>query len=160
MGSLSDLFAKLPFGDMLPSGANLDDSQLVKIQSMINSMTKAERINPKLLDKQRVLRVSKGSGRSVSDVNDLVTKFFQMKKVMGTLGKSTGLLGKIPGMGQLKQMKKMKGMNLDDLMSHDPEHMQHMMEAREAKRKSQAKKIDKDKNKNKRKTAKKARKRK
>ncbi len=158
MGSLSDIFAKLPFGDILPDGANLDDRQLGKIQAMINSMTKKERINPSIINRDRVNRIAKGSGRSVAEVNDLVAKFFQMKKVMGSFAKASGLMGKIPGMNQFKQMRKMRGMGAENLMGQDEAQIEAFMQAREAKRMSQQRSVDKNKQKRKRKAAKKARK--
>jgi signal recognition particle subunit SRP54 len=111
MGSLKDIVAKLPMQDFLPKDANLDDRELLKIRSMIDSMTEAERLNPALMNASRVTRIARGSGRSEKDVNELVTKFRGMQKMMGMLGKGMGgLLGKIPGMGAINQMRAMKNM--------------------------------------------------
>ena len=53
MGSLGDLMEKLPFfADGMPDGLNVDDRELVKIESMIQSMTKQERLDVALFDKQ------------------------------------------------------------------------------------------------------------
>ena len=129
MGSLSDLFDKLPFfPNGLPDGMTLDDRELVKIEAMINSMTKAERNRPELfivespgkstnpketqLDfhQDRVRRVAHGSGREEKDVCELINKFATMKQMMVELGASTGLFGKIPGIKQLKQLGRLKDM--------------------------------------------------
>jgi len=159
LGPLSGVIAKMPFGDMIPSGTKVDDNELVKIQAMINSMTKKERMDPSLLNKNRVGRVAQGSGRSVAEVNDLIAKFFQMRKMMTSMGKMTGMMGNGPGMKNLKKLRKMGGMNPEEAMGSE-EYMQSFMEAKEAKRKSQQKSIDRDKLKRKRKAAKKARKKK
>ena len=141
MGSLKDLFEKLPFfGGGLPEGVNLDDRELTKIEAMISSMTKEERLNPQVFvattweefmstagksakrrradfDPGRVKRVSKGSGRSENEVKELLQKFAQMRQMMVQLGASTGLMGKIPGFKQFSQMKKLANMDINALMA-------------------------------------------
>jgi signal recognition particle subunit SRP54 len=140
MGSLKDLFEKLPFfGGGLPEGVNLDDRELTKIEAMISSMTREERTNPQVFvettwedfmatsgqkakrrradfNPSRVRRVSKGSGRTELDVKELLQKFAQMRQMMVQLGASTGLMGKIPGFKQFSQMKKLANMDIDALM--------------------------------------------
>ena len=111
MGSLKDLMAKMPgMADAIPEGANVDDSELVKIEAMISSMTKAERSDPGLIDASRAERIGRGSGRRTEEVQGLVTRFDGMRQMMGQIGKSPGLLGRLPGMRQLGQLKAMKGM--------------------------------------------------
>ncbi len=83
MGSLTDLIGMVPgLGNKLPSGANVDERPLVKIDAIISSMTKAEQENPSLMNGSRKLRVSKGSGTQVSDINRLLKQFTQMRKMM------------------------------------------------------------------------------
>jgi len=141
MGSLKGLMEKLPFfGGGLPEGVNLDDRELVKIEAMISSMTTEERLNPQVFvatsweeitttsgksakrrradfEPSRVARVSKGSGRSEQEVKELLQKFAQMRQMMVQLGASTGLMGKIPGMKQFSQMKKLANMDINALMA-------------------------------------------
>jgi signal recognition particle subunit SRP54 len=141
MGSLKDLFEKLPFfGGGLPEGVNLDDRELTKIEAMISSMTIEERTNPQVFvatswedfattsgesakrrradfDTSRVRRISKGSGRGEQEVRELLQKFAQMRQMMVQLGASTGLMGKIPGFKQFSQMKKLANMDINALMS-------------------------------------------
>jgi signal recognition particle subunit SRP54 len=141
MGSLKDLFEKLPFfNGGLPEGVNLDDRELTKIEAMISSMTIEERTNPQVFvttswedfattsgksakrrradfDSSRVRRISKGSGRAETDVKELLQKFAQMRQMMVQLGASTGLMGKIPGFKQFSQMKKLAGMDINALMA-------------------------------------------
>jgi signal recognition particle subunit SRP54 len=141
MGSLKDLFEKLPFfGGQLPEGVNLDDRELTKIEAMINSMTVEERTNPQVFvttsweeftstagrqakrrradfDPGRVRRVSKGSGRGEPEVKELLQKFATMRQMMVQLGASTGLMGKLPGFKQFGQMKKLANMDINALMA-------------------------------------------
>jgi signal recognition particle subunit SRP54 len=111
MGPLKDIFEKLPFfPDGMPDGVNLDDTELVKIEAMVSSMTKIERVDTDLFRKQpnRLLRVAKGSGRKPEEVADLIERFAMMRKMMGGLGQSAGMLSKIPGIKQLANMRRMK----------------------------------------------------
>jgi len=110
MGPLKDVIAKMPMQNMIPKDADFDDKELGRIKAMIDSMTKEERLNPKLFNESRVRRIAKGSGRSPKDVNELLKKFMGMRKMMGMLGKNMGMLGKIPGMNQLGAMNKMRKM--------------------------------------------------
>ncbi|MCA9558655.1 MAG: signal recognition particle protein [Myxococcales bacterium] len=121
MGSLSDLFEKLPFfSEGLPEGASIDDKALVKIEAMIQSMTKQERKKPELIEKQpkRAQRIGRGSGNEPQEVTDLVGRFKAMRQIMGALGSPGGgnLLWKMPGFKQFAQMQQLKGMNLGDIM--------------------------------------------
>ena len=106
MGSLKDVAAKLPFQNMIPDNADFDDKELVRIKSIIDSMTEQERLKPAVLNNSRIKRISKGAGRKDKDVFELVEKFKGMKKMMGMMGK--GLMSKIPGLGQLSQLGQMK----------------------------------------------------
>jgi signal recognition particle subunit SRP54 len=140
MGSLKDLFEKLPFfGGGLPEGVNLDDRELTKIEAMISSMTREERTNPQVFvattweeftatsgksakrrradfNPSRVKRIAAGSGRKENEVKELLQKFAQMRQMMVQLGASTGLMGKIPGFKQFQQMKRLANMDINALM--------------------------------------------
>jgi signal recognition particle subunit SRP54 len=101
MGSLKDLVEKMPgMGGMLPPGANLDDRELVRIEAMIQSMTRFERNDPQSLVREpsRAKRIAKGSATPAEAVMELVQKFQFMQQMMGGFGQNSGLLGKIPGM--------------------------------------------------------------
>ena len=111
MGPLKDIFEKLPFfSEGMPEGVNLDDGELVKAEAIVSSMTKRERVETELFKQQpsRLLRVAKGSGRSEQDVAELLERFGFMRQMMGNIGQSTGLLGKLPGMKQLGNVKRMR----------------------------------------------------
>src|SRR6184192_259925 len=141
MGSLRDLFEKMPFfSGGLPEGVNLDDKELVKIEAMISSMTIQERSHPEAFvvtswetitnpngqmmkrrkgadyDEKRVRRVAKGSGRKETEVKELLNKFAMMRQMMSQMGAQSGLLGKIPGFKQIAQMKKLAGIDVSQLM--------------------------------------------
>jgi signal recognition particle subunit SRP54 len=101
MGSLKDLMEKIPgLSGMIPPGVNVDDKELVRIEAMIQSMTKTERTDPHVLVREpsRVRRIAKGSGSQETAVGELVQKFMFMQQMMGGMGQNMGLLGKIPGM--------------------------------------------------------------
>jgi signal recognition particle subunit SRP54 len=87
MGSLSSLMGMIPgFGAQIKN-AQIDDNALVKVESVINSMTKQERQNPKILNGSRRKRISKGSGNSIQDVNRLIKQFSEMQKMMKRFSK-------------------------------------------------------------------------
>jgi signal recognition particle subunit SRP54 len=103
MGSLKDIFGKLPgMGQM---AEQVDEGELVKVQSLIHSMTRQERREPGVIDKSRAQRIARGSGRDPKEVFGLVERFEQMKMLMQSLGGGGkgGLFGKgmpsLPGLG-------------------------------------------------------------
>jgi signal recognition particle subunit SRP54 len=113
MGSVRDLMDKIPgMGAMIPPGAadNIDDKELVRIEAMIQSMTKQERYDPHALIREpsRVQRIAKGSGNPEQAVGELVQKFLFMKQMMGGLGQNLGLLGNIPGMKNLAMARNVR----------------------------------------------------
>ena len=95
MGSMKDVFEKLPFfNEALPKDANVDDRELVRIEAMIQSMTEKERLQPELLmDDSRCRRIARGAGREIHEVRGLYGRFRIMKEMMGAIGKQPGLLG-------------------------------------------------------------------
>jgi signal recognition particle subunit SRP54 len=111
MGPIQDLFEKLPFfQDSMPQGFQLDDKELVRTKAIVSSMTKEERRNVELFQKQpnRVKRVAKGSGRGDKDVVDLLNRFVFMRQMMGDIGQQAGMLQKLPGMKQMAMAKRLK----------------------------------------------------
>ena len=72
-------------GQMREQLDNFDEREIDRIQAVIQSMTPAERDNPKLIDGSRRTRIARGSGRQVSDVNQLVDRFFEARKMMQTM---------------------------------------------------------------------------
>ncbi|NQU63848.1 MAG: signal recognition particle protein, partial [SAR324 cluster bacterium] len=83
MGSLSDILGMIPgVGNKIPSGADIDENALLKIDAIISSMTQKERVKPSIINGSRKQRISKGSGSKVSDINRLLKQFAQMSKMM------------------------------------------------------------------------------
>jgi signal recognition particle subunit SRP54 len=99
MGSLSKIMGMIPgmaqFRDQLD---NIDEREIDRIQALILSMTPAERANPKIIDGSRRARIARGAGRSPSDVNSLVDRFFEARKMMLAMAGGAGMPG-MPGMG-------------------------------------------------------------
>jgi signal recognition particle subunit SRP54 len=87
MGPIQDLLGMLP-GRMLPPGLNVEQSQLVRMQAIVDSMTPAERIRPEILDGSRRKRIARGSGTTVREVNRLLQEFRAMKTMLKRVGKS------------------------------------------------------------------------
>ncbi len=78
---------------------NIDDNAFKKVEAIIQSMTKQERRNPKIINGSRRIRIAKGSGTQVQDVNRLLKQFEDMQKMMKSVaqGKKSKFLPKIPG---------------------------------------------------------------
>ncbi|MBP2418627.1 signal recognition particle protein [Microlunatus capsulatus] len=101
MGPLSKIFGMLPgMGEIKDQINNIDERDVDRIEAIIHSMTPAERDNPKIIDGSRRARIAKGSGVEVSEVNGLVNRFFEARKMMTSMasGKMPGMPG-LPGMG-------------------------------------------------------------
>ncbi|MDH4196777.1 MAG: signal recognition particle protein [Candidatus Aminicenantes bacterium] len=84
MGSLSQVLGHLPaVGPLKNLGkAQVDDQKVVHFEAIINSMTPAERADPRLLNGSRRQRIARGSGRSVHEVNQLIKQFQEMQRMM------------------------------------------------------------------------------
>jgi len=97
MGSMKDLLSKLPgAGQMRNQLDNFDEREITRTEAIIRSMTPTERRQPKILNGSRRLRIAKGSGMTVTDVNSLVNRFEQAAKMMKTVAK--GGVPQMPGM--------------------------------------------------------------
>ena len=90
MGGMQGILSLLPGAQKIKKQmavGGLDDSILVRMDSMISSMTVKERVNPKLLNGSRKRRVANGSGNSVQDLNRLLKQFKQMTLMMKKMNK-------------------------------------------------------------------------
>jgi signal recognition particle subunit SRP54 len=97
MGPLTSLLGMIPgFGGHQLQNMKLDERELDRIQAIILSMTPEERRRPELIKGSRRLRIARGSGTNVQQVNRLVKQFGQMRKVMRQVGR-----GKMPDIGAL-----------------------------------------------------------
>ena len=116
MGGLNKLIGMLPGGDraMSQMGGGVDEKQITRIEAMIHSMTKEERLNPKKINGQRRKRIAAGSGRSVQEVNQLLKQWNEMNKMMGKMrqmanGFQTGGKNNRKARRQLNQMMRNMG---------------------------------------------------
>ena len=94
MGPLGNLMKMLPGGKQMNQMAEMiDEKQLDRIQAIIRGMTPAEREDPKILNASRRKRIAAGSGVQVADVNQLVERFYEAKKMMGKMASQMGMPG-------------------------------------------------------------------
>ncbi len=93
LGPLENILAMLPgMGNL--KDFSVDEKQLKRTEAIVLSMTREERGNPDLLNARRRQRIARGSGSSVTDVNDLVQRFGMMRKMMKNMGQFKKLLTK------------------------------------------------------------------
>jgi signal recognition particle subunit SRP54 len=95
MGNMKDLLGMIPGVGNKIKDLDIDDNAFKGIESLIQSMTPAERAKPELLNGSRKQRIAKGSGRSVEELNRLLKQFNQMRDMMKTMNK---MKGRMPGM--------------------------------------------------------------
>ena len=96
MGPIGNILGMLPganAGQMKDALAQVDDRHLDRLQAIIRGMTPAERADPKIINGSRRLRIANGSGVAVSEVNDLVTRFFDARKMMKQMAGQFGFGG-------------------------------------------------------------------
>ncbi|MCB1298628.1 MAG: signal recognition particle protein [Microthrixaceae bacterium] len=100
MGSMKKMLGMLPgMGQMKQQLDDFDEKEIDRTEAIIRSMTPGERRNPKILNGSRRLRIARGSGMTVTDVNGLVSRFEQAAKMMKTVAR--GGTPQIPGMGPM-----------------------------------------------------------
>lgn len=126
MGGISKLVSALPGGDKALAGGQVDEDVFDRMVTIINSMTLAEREKPDLLNGSRRSRIAKGAGVTVADVNSLIKRFNETKKMVkkmmpeedittgkkGKKGKKKKRRRSLPGMGGMSpaDLKKMQEM--------------------------------------------------
>src|SRR6516225_5230886 len=106
LGSLQSVIKMLPsvgpFSNMQKAADKVDDSQLVRVEAIINSMTQHERLHHEVINGSRRKRIARGSGTSVQEVNQLLRQYAQMRKMFKGIGKPSfarRMAGmKMPGM--------------------------------------------------------------
>lgn len=103
MGSFSSILKMIPGMNKLKD-VKVDDKEFVRIEAIICSMTKEERRNPKVLNGSRRLRIAKGSGTSVEQINKFIKSFELTQKMMKEMTSNKGMMKKM-----------MNGINMDDL---------------------------------------------
>jgi signal recognition particle subunit SRP54 len=107
MGPIGNILGMMPgMGQLKDAASQIDDRDLDRVAAIIRSMTPAERDDPKILNGSRRLRIARGAGVTVTDVNQLVTRFGEARKVMKQMAGGMGM----PGMRRAsKKGKKGKG---------------------------------------------------
>ena len=101
MGPLQSLLGMLPgFGGQQMKNMKVDERELDRIEAIMLSMTPEERRRPELIKGSRRLRIARGSGTTVQQVNQLVKQFGQMQKVMKQIGR-----GRMPDLGALMRQQ-------------------------------------------------------
>lgn len=105
MGNIKDLIGMIPGMGKAMKGLDIDDDSFKPIEAIIRSMTPKERQNPDIIDGRRRKRIADGSGRTITEVNNLMKQFDDMRKLMKQMNKMGGAkqaLGRMvpPGMGK------------------------------------------------------------
>jgi signal recognition particle subunit SRP54 len=99
MGSMKKMLGMLPgMGEMREQLENFDEREIDRIEAIVRSMTPQERYQPKIINGSRRARIARGSGVTVTDVNQLLERFADAQKMMRQLRKGGGIPG-MPGMG-------------------------------------------------------------
>lgn len=102
MGSIGDLLGMVPGGRKLSQQMDMTaaETELKRVEAIINSMTPYERRNPAALNGSRRRRIAQGSGTTVTDINRLMKQFMEMRKMVQRMkkmgGKRRGLLNRLP----------------------------------------------------------------
>ena len=107
MGSFSSLLKMIPGMNSLKD-VKIDDKEFVRIEAMICSMTKAERRNPKILNGNRRLRIAKGSGTTVQEINKFMKSFEMTQKMMKQMQNNKGGFKKMMNSLDTKSLKDLK----------------------------------------------------
>ena len=90
MGNLKDIVGMIPGMGKAIKDVDIDENSLKPIEAIIKSMTPKERSSPELMNGSRKIRIAKGSGTTVTEVNKLLKQFDQMRKMMKTMNKMGG----------------------------------------------------------------------
>jgi len=99
LGSMKKMLGMMPgMGQMREQLENFDEREVDRVQALIQSMTPAERDNPKLINGSRRARIARGSGQTTTAVNQLLERFTQAQKMMRQMSKGGGMPGMPGGM--------------------------------------------------------------
>jgi len=94
MGPLENILGMLP-GASNVQGLSIDEKQLKRTEAIVLSMTSEERARPDILNARRRQRIARGSGSTVTEVNDLLRRFDQMRKMMKSAGKMKRMMAQM-----------------------------------------------------------------
>jgi signal recognition particle subunit SRP54 len=110
MGNIKDLVGMIPGAGKMTKGLDIDDDAFKGIEAIIQSMTPYERENPDDITGSRRLRIAKGSGNDIAEVNKLIKQFDDMRKMMKMMGNKeqmAKMMKQMQGMGGMPGMPKM-----------------------------------------------------
>jgi signal recognition particle subunit SRP54 len=133
MGGIRSLLSALPGGDKAVASGQVDEGIMDRMEVIINSMTKAERAKPGILNGSRRSRIATGAGVEVHDVNQLVQQFEQTRKLMKKLmGQASATKAKRPTKGKKGKRKqqrrpKLGGGALGGMSLHDIRQLQELL---------------------------------
>jgi len=97
MGNLKDLMGMIPGVGKAIKDVDISDDAFKGVEAIIHSMTPQERGNPDIIDQKRKLRIAKGCGKDIADVNAFMKQFEQMRQMMKMMNKMPMGMGKMPG---------------------------------------------------------------
>jgi signal recognition particle subunit SRP54 len=103
MGNMKDLMGMIPGMGKAIKDVDIQDDAFKHVEAIIQSMTPKERANPAILNNSRRMRLAKGSGTNIQDVNKLIKQFDDMKKMMKLMSNPRNMAG------MMNQFKGMKG---------------------------------------------------
>ena len=104
MGPISDLIGMIPgSSNKILKNLKIDNRNFIWTEAIINSMTKREKESPNILNGSRRMRIARGSGRPVHEVNALLNQFSQMQKMMKKMGNLKN--NKLPSLNNLFRMR-------------------------------------------------------
>ena len=110
MGSMKSILKMLPsvgpMAGMAQAAENVDEGQLTRVESIINSMTNKERQDHEIINGNRRKRIARGSGTTVQDVNNLLRQYAQMRKLFKTMGGGGGIKAQQRMMSQMQGRQK------------------------------------------------------
>ena len=101
MGNIKDLMGMVPGMGQAVKDVDISNDSFKPIEAIIQSMTLKERQNPDLLNSSRKIRIAKGSGTSIQQVNNLMKQFEDMRKMMKMMNKVQDGKMKMPNMGNM-----------------------------------------------------------
>jgi signal recognition particle subunit SRP54 len=102
MGNMKDLMGMIPGMGKAMKDVDIQDDAFKHVEAIIQSMTPKERANPSILNNSRRMRLAKGSGTNIQDVNKLIKQFDDMKKMMKLMSNPRNMAS---------MMSQLKGMN-------------------------------------------------
>ena len=102
MGNIKDLMGMIPGMGKALKGLDIDDDSFKPVEAIIRSMTPKERQNPDIIDGRRRKRLADGSGRNITEVNNLMKQFEDMRKMMKMMSNPRNMASM---MGQMKNMR-------------------------------------------------------